>query len=209
MLSSPGRLGVTSSSCFMASSLRLMRVHLPLVSGRTCFQLGNLPSISLVMKVQRPDSSLIHPGFASLAGFPFLAGSSSCARLHAQRSRLLVHQVRPLQELRIRDDHRLLEVEAEGVGREQTATIGADDVMELLVRHIQAGPVEDLAGGILAATFQGLPQCQTKARLQRNAGLVDGGHWREFIRRQGVDGCVPPCCRQWNTAASPCLCRPG
>ncbi len=61
----------------MAVSLKLTRVHLPLVVGMTCFQFGYLPSTSLVMKVQHPDSSFTQPGTASLAGLPFLASSAS------------------------------------------------------------------------------------------------------------------------------------
>jgi hypothetical protein len=51
--------------------------------------------------------------------------------------------------------------------------------MELLVAHIKAGTFENIASVVLTAAFESLPQCQPKAGLQRNAGLVDLGHrWK-------------------------------
>ena len=103
-----------------------------------------------------PGLELDPARFCFLGRFPILGRLLFLTWLHAQGG-CLVHQIRPFQELRVWNNHRLLEVEAEGVGRIETAAVGADDVMELLVCYIQAGTLEDCSTGILAATFQRLP----------------------------------------------------
>src|SRR5689334_11980042 len=60
----------------MASELRMTRVHFAVASGTTCFQFGNSPSISRVMKLHRDDWNFTQPPTGCLAR---LADLVSCA----------------------------------------------------------------------------------------------------------------------------------